>query len=148
MSNQKTSQGFSRKVILSFDNLAGFPATGTANNLYYDTATGLMYYWNGTAYVPWGGSEQIVTDFTAITNGFRFINEESENDDVTFEVNNTDPLNVKVEVKLNGVKVAEFPLYTVNNDIQINNSGSEWDLTDDKITILETKLQTLSLEKK
>ena len=183
MGNQKTSQGFSRKVILSFDNLAGFPTEGKKDNLYYDSATGKMYYWNSIEYKVWAenieiidtvqptptatgnttnlnkifkdasgttwfvdstgkaiaiGSVEIVTDFTAITNGFRFTNEENENDDVTFEVNSTDPLNTKVEVKLNGIKVAEFPLYTVNNDIQINNAGSEWDLTDDQITILET----------
>jgi hypothetical protein len=83
-------------------------------------------------------SPDVVTDITSITNGFRYTNESNQNDDITFEVNNTDPQNVKVEVKLNGTKVAEFPLYTVNNDIQINNTGSEWDLTDDKITILET----------
>ena len=81
---------------------------------------------------------ETITDVTAITNGFRYTNESGVNDDITFEINNTDPLNTKVEVKLNGTKVAEFPLYTVNNDIQINNNGSEWDFTDDQITILET----------
>jgi hypothetical protein len=81
---------------------------------------------------------ETITDVTAITNGFRYTNESGVNDDITFVINNTDPLNTKVEVKLNGTKVSEFPLYTVNNDIQINNAGSEWSFTDDQITILET----------
>ncbi|MFY7883606.1 MAG: DUF1565 domain-containing protein, partial [Dolichospermum sp.] len=38
-----------------YDNLAGFPTEGSANNLYYDSTTGKMYYWNGTSYVAWGG---------------------------------------------------------------------------------------------
>jgi hypothetical protein len=83
-----------------------------------------------------------VTEVTAITDGFSYKNEAGEDKDITFEINDTDPLNTKVEVKLNGTTVAEFPLYTVDNDIQINNAGSEWSLTDDQITIVETNGDT------
>jgi hypothetical protein len=31
---------------------------GNSNNLYYDNTTGKMYYWNGTAYIPWGVESQ------------------------------------------------------------------------------------------
>jgi hypothetical protein len=44
-----------KRVILPYDNFASFPTQGNSNNLYYDSATGTMYYWNGTSYVPWGG---------------------------------------------------------------------------------------------
>lgn len=44
-----------KKVILPFGNFASFPTTGNLNNFYFDQATGEMYYWNGTEYVPVGG---------------------------------------------------------------------------------------------
>ncbi|MFY7885333.1 MAG: hypothetical protein ACOVOV_10885, partial [Dolichospermum sp.] len=122
-----------------YDNLAGFPTEGSANNLYYDSATGKMYYWNGTSYVPWGGEfNETITNITNITDGFSYTNESGVTKNVTQKLDNTDPQNQKIQTFVDGVKVFEFPLYTINNDIQINNNGSEWDLTDDKITIVES----------
>jgi hypothetical protein len=126
-----------KRVIIPYD--AG--VQGNSKNLYYDSATGTMYYWNGTSYVPWGGSETI-TNITNITDGFSYTNESGVTKNVAQKLDNTDPLNQKIQTFVDGVKVFEFPLYTVNNDIQINNSGSEWDLTDDKITIKETNGDT------
>ena len=126
-------------MILNFENFASFPTQGTANNFYYDSATGDMYYWNGTSYVAWGGEfEETTTTIETITDGFSYTNENGDVVEITQKLDNTDPNNQKIQTFVDGVKVFEFPLYTVNNDIQINNAGSEWDLTDDQITILET----------
>jgi hypothetical protein len=51
----KQSQGFSRKVILSFEDFASFPTDGNSNNFYFDKETGFMYYYDGTNYIKWGG---------------------------------------------------------------------------------------------
>jgi hypothetical protein len=134
----KTNQGFSRKVILNFENFASFPTQGTANNLYYDSDTGAMYYWNGTSYVPWGAGTETITTIETITDGFSYTNENGDVVEITQKIDDTDPNNQKIQTLIDGVMVFEFPLYTVNNDIQINNAGSEWSLTDDQITILET----------
>lgn len=62
MGNQKTSQGFSKKVILSFDNLASFPLEGKIDNLYFDIEKGKMYYWNSssTEYKVWSDNIEIL----------------------------------------------------------------------------------------
>jgi hypothetical protein len=125
----------SKRVIVPYD--AG--VQGNSNNFYYDSATGEMYYWNGTEYVAWGGEfEETTTTIETITDGFSYTNENGDVVEITQKLDNTDPQNQKIQTFVDGVKVFEFPLYTVNNDIQINNAGSEWDLTDDKITIVET----------
>lgn len=81
---------------------------------------------------------ETVTNVEVITDGFKYTNESGNVVNVTQKLDSTDPLNQKIQTFVDGTKVFEFPLYTVNNDIQINNAGSEWDLTDDQITILET----------
>ena len=81
---------------------------------------------------------ETVTNVEIITDGFKYTNESGNVVNVTQKLDSTDPLNQKIQTFVDGTKVFEFPLYTVNNDIQINNAGSEWNLTDDQITILET----------
>ena len=44
-----------KRVILPFDNFTSFPPTGNSNNFYFDSASGTMYYWDGTNYVSLGG---------------------------------------------------------------------------------------------
>lgn len=87
------------------------------------------------------------TPFTAITGWVQRITENGTSQQITFEDDYSDPNNPKCLVKLDGTTIKTILLNY--NDIQINNAGSEWDLTDDQLTILETNWdsQVLSFAK-
>jgi hypothetical protein len=73
----------------------------------------------------------VVTELTPITNGFSYKNEIDEDVPVTFVV-----VGNNMEVKLDGTTVATIPLNL--NEIQIDNAGSDFNLSDDSLTFLET----------
>lgn len=121
--------------------------------LWFDSGTGILTLLkNGsvvdtedlTAYiVSLISANQINTPFTPIANGVQRLTESGATQTITFqEIDSTTP-NPKMQVLLDGTVVYTQPIN--KNDIQINNAGSEWDMTDDIITILETNWDTQSL---
>ena len=65
-----------RKDIYFYADLASFPASGAANLLYIDSATSLIYIWNGSSYVAsgagglkYGGLWNATTNNPTITSG-------------------------------------------------------------------------------
>ena len=79
---------------------------------------------------------ETITVVAPTDDGFNYTNEDGVVVPVTFTLNTTDALNPKIEVKVDGTLVASLP--TNQNDIHIDNAGSEWDLTDDELTIVQT----------
>jgi hypothetical protein len=86
--------------------------------------------------------QETETNIVAIADGYSYTNENGEIVNITQKRDISDLNNQKIETLVNGVKVFEFPLYTINNDVQIDNNASEWNFTDDQITILETNGDT------
>jgi hypothetical protein len=86
--------------------------------------------------------QETETNIVAIADGYSYTNESGEVVNITQKRDISDINNQKIETLVNGVKVFEFPLYTINNDVQIDNNASEWNFTDDQITIVETNGDT------
>jgi hypothetical protein len=86
--------------------------------------------------------QETETNIVAIADGYSYTNESGEVVNITQKLDISDINNQKIETLVNGVKVFEFPLYTINNDVQIDNNASEWNFSDDQITIVETNGDT------
>lgn len=86
---------------------------------------------------------ETVTAITAGTNWFTYTSEDGSTDDVTFTVVNPWTSTAAQEVRVNGTLVATIPLNQY--DIQIDNAGSDFDISDDSITITETNGDTATI---
>ena len=86
---------------------------------------------------------ETVTTLSNITNGYRYTNESWVQTDVIYDVIDTSTPNPKLTITVWWVLVKTIDLN--QNDIQINNAGSDFDLTDDIISFVETNWDTATI---
>lgn len=86
---------------------------------------------------------ETVIGVSAITNGFRITKENGTTSDVTFAEIDSATVNPKMTVSLDGVVLYTQPIN--KNDIQIDNAGSDFDLTDDELSFVETNGDTATI---
>jgi hypothetical protein len=81
---------------------------------------------------------ETISTVTSSANGFSYTNEAGVLVSTTFIVNGTN-----LEISVGGTLVSTIPLTL--NEIQINNAGSDFDLTDDIISFVETNGDTATI---
>lgn len=86
---------------------------------------------------------ETVTTLSNIANGYRYTNESWVQTDVIYDVIDTSTPNPKLTITVWWVLVKTIDLN--QNDIQINNAGSDFDLTDDIISFVETNWDTATI---
>jgi hypothetical protein len=81
---------------------------------------------------------ETISTVTSSANGFSYTNESGVIVSTTFVINGTN-----LEISVGGTLVSTIPLTL--NEIQINNAGSDFDLTDDIISFVETNGDTATI---
>jgi len=80
---------------------------------------------------------------SAQPDGFDLVKADTTTDQVRFNLIDDTTPNPKLEIVVKGVVVKTVPLN--QNDIQINNAGSDFDLTDDVLSFVETNGDTATI---
>jgi len=86
---------------------------------------------------------ETITTFTPSANGYTHTNEAWVASAVVYDVIDTSTPNPKLTITVDGTLVKTIDLN--QNDIQINNAGSDFDLTDDSLSFVETNGDTATI---